>query len=131
VNDLVPYLRHADYSDEQMKEIWARVTIEELAALKAYIAANFNEVMAENDRIDERIAREIEAQNNNPVLQAKLAESHKRFHLFKQWFAEWKKKPELYIRNPDDSPEEHRARMFAAFDTWRAVRTAGATKEAA
>jgi hypothetical protein len=84
VYDLIPYLQSPEYSDKRMQEIWPGVTVEELRVLKAFITANHDKVMAENAKIDERIAKGIAAQNT-PEFQARFWWSREKLTAFREW----------------------------------------------
>ncbi|MGL6094267.1 MAG: hypothetical protein ACRC7O_00515, partial [Fimbriiglobus sp.] len=64
------------------------ISTEQVAAMRAYILANYADVAAKNAAIDERIRRQRDAQHNDPVFQAQAAESHARFQLLREWTAE-------------------------------------------
>jgi len=88
VYDLIPYMEDSRYSDGLMLEMWP-ITAEELAALKQYIADHYEEVMAVHRKIEERIQREMAAQNT-PEFIERNRKSRERFQRFQQFFAERK-----------------------------------------
>ncbi len=88
VYDLIPYLDHEQYSDSLMLEIWP-ITAEELAALKQYIAEHYDEVMAVHRKIEERIQREMAAQDT-PEFQERTRQTRERMKLFQEFVTERK-----------------------------------------
>jgi uncharacterized protein (DUF433 family) len=98
------------------------ISTEQVAAMRAYILANYAEVAAKNAEIDARIRRQIEAQHNDPVFLAKVAESHARFQLLMEWTAE-----QRALGMP---PLRERPGWRAEFREWAEARTADAPAEA-
>ncbi len=107
------------HSDITETELCRRYTISEheVAALRAYALTHYAAVAKKIQEMDERTAREIEAQNT-PEFLAKLDESHRRFGLFKQFFEARKYNPELFLEIPGEPADDHRKRLFEAFHRW-------------
>lgn len=119
VYDLIPYLESEHYSNQKMLELWT-ITSAELEALKEYIADHREEVMAVHHRIEERIQRQIEAQNT-PEFRAQFAANEGRIAYYPTWLRDREREaaaggPPL----PDTGPE--RLAEYAAW--WRANRNA-------
>jgi uncharacterized protein (DUF433 family) len=128
VNNLWPYLQRPDYRDEQMLQVWP-ITSEELQALKAYIADHYEEVKEANRKVDERIRREIEAQQT-PENLARWEESRQRMAFRQQWFQEMRADPTLFPEVAGESADDRRARLAREFDRWRAARSEQKVAEA-
>ncbi|MGL6094269.1 MAG: hypothetical protein ACRC7O_00525 [Fimbriiglobus sp.] len=94
------------------------ISTEQVAAMRAYILANYADVAAKNAAIDERIRRQIEAQHNDPVFLAKVAQTRAHFQLLREWMAEQR----ALGRPPLPEPPGWRAE----FRAWAVARTADA-----
>ena len=82
INDLFPYLQSGSFTDETICEV-LRLSPKQLAAGKDYIAANMEEVTAENARIDERIRRATAEQSLE--FRTRFGSTEGRLEYFPTW----------------------------------------------
>lgn len=88
IYNLIPDFRDPNRTEAEIAQEY-HLTPEQVAAMRAYFVRHFDEVMAENDRIDERVRKAIEAQDT-PEFRAKWDATHENFERFKEWVAERK-----------------------------------------
>jgi uncharacterized protein (DUF433 family) len=99
----------------------------QVAVLRAFVLTHHTEVMEANRRIEERIEREMAAQDT-PEFRRQHAESRERMRLMSVWLRERKLNPSLFPDVPGEPPADRRARMFRLFDDWRQQRLAPLTE---
>lgn len=87
VYDLIPYLEGGHFTDDQITHDILRITPEELAALKQYIADHRDEVLAANQKINDRHAAQMAAQQT-PEFQARFWWNAERRTRFLAWLRE-------------------------------------------
>ena len=113
-------LFHADITETELCRRYA-ISEHEVAALRAYALTHHAAVAKKIHEMDERTAREIEAQNT-PEFLAELDESHRRFGLFKQFFEARKYDPELFVEIPGEPVDDRRFRLVEKFKQWATSR---------
>lgn len=117
VYDLIPYLEHGDFRDAEMLELW-RITAAELDALKQYIAEHRDEVMAVHRQIEERIRREMAAQQT-PEFQARFWWNRDRLKQFRTWLRERQMQAEPNANGTTHPPGgEEFAALLCEFRAW-------------
>ena len=127
VYDLIPYLLAPGYSDEKMYEAWPSVTPDGLAALKAYIAEHLYELLVKHHQIDERIAREMAAQDT-PEFRARSWMNRERMTQYRAWLAGYKAALGGVMPMDDGAPTTRRLQ----FQEWcEAMESLAATRSAA
>lgn len=82
VYSLIPYFLDASFTEEQIAHNNG-ITIEQVAAVRAYVLNHFADVMAVHERIEARNAR-----GNPPEVEEFLARSRGKMQLFKRWMEE-------------------------------------------
>jgi len=108
VYDLIPYLEDSRYADGMMLDIWP-ITVEELSALKQYIADHNDEVMAVHRKIEKRIQRGMAAQDT-PEFRERTRKTRVEMKYFQQYLAERKSLGEI-----DSATREE---IWDGFRTW-------------
>ena len=106
IYNLVPFFLRAETTEAAIAEMYG-ISVEQVAAMRAYFLAHYSEVMVQNERIEERIRKGIESQNT-PEFRAKAAESRKAFESFRLWLREG---------SPETKYADREAKL-AAFRSW-------------
>jgi uncharacterized protein (DUF433 family) len=122
VYDLIPYLEHG-HADAQILE-WLPITVEELAALKGYIADHYDEVMAKHREIEERIRREMAAQNT-PEFQSRFWWNRDRMEQFRAWLDDRRRQSGQHTNGTPPGPKgEEFVALLREFRAWAESRQA-------
>lgn len=116
VNDLFPYFECGKFTDAELLSVFP-ITQAELDALRDYITEHREEVVEVNRRVDERIRREIEAQNT-PEYRARFAHHEGRMKAWLEWLRAEKEIDEQTGR-PAPAPGE---RLKAFLAKWNSER---------
>jgi len=89
IYNLVPYFLKGEWTEAAIAEA-NRITAEQVAAMRAYFLAHYAEVMAQHERIEERIRKGMEEQQS-PEFQARFWWNRQRLDRFRDWLSERKK----------------------------------------
>ena len=111
IYSLVPFFLRADNTEASIAESFL-ITVEQVAAMRAYFLDHYAEVMAQHEKIEERIRKGYEAQDT-PEFRAQWAETRKAMELYRIWLREGG----LDTKLPD------RDARAAAFRAWYDART--------
>lgn len=86
IYNLVPYFLNADRTEAEIAE-WNRITVEQVAAMRAYFFAHFVEVMTEHEKIEARIRKGMEEQRS-PEFQSRFWWNRERLERLRDWITE-------------------------------------------
>lgn len=87
IYNLVGEFLNPDLTEAEIAR-WNDLAPEQVAAMRAYFLRHYGEVMAQHERIEERIRMGIGAQHDSPEFQAQVAETRANFKLFQEWVAD-------------------------------------------
>ena len=83
---LVPYFLKSEWTETAIAEA-NRVTVEQVAAMRAYFLNRFADVMEHHEKIEERFRKGMEEQAT-PEFRARFWWNRKRLELFRDWLGE-------------------------------------------
>lgn len=118
VYNLIPDFFDPNVTEQQVCE-WYHLTQQQVAAMRAYLLRNYAAVMAENEKIEERLRKGAEAQHSDPAFLAMVAETRENFRLRREWAAERQAQGLSFPMNPGDPGP--------TFQEWLAARKMSAT----
>ncbi len=104
VYHLVPYFLKPNYTEQQIQELYPLLSLQQVAAARAYFLANYDAVMKRHLEIEAR-----NAAGNPPEVRKQMAESRERYKLLRHWFAN-RSPPEQELQGQE---------MLAAYHKWR------------
>jgi DNA-directed RNA polymerase sigma subunit (sigma70/sigma32) len=111
IYNLVPFFLRAEYTEARIAESFL-ISVEQVAAMRAYFLDRYADVMAEHEKIEERLRKSYEAQDT-PEFRAKWAKTRAAFEQYKIWLREG---------GPETKLPDREARA-AAFRFWYDART--------
>ena len=111
IYNLVPFFLLPENTDAAIAESFL-ISVEQVAAMRAYLADHRAEVMAEHERIEERIRKGHEAQST-PEFRAKVAETRRAMAQYLIW---------LHEGSPETKYGDREAKA-AAFRNWYEARS--------
>lgn len=106
IYNLVPFFLSPDTTEVSIAESFL-ISVEQVAAMRAYFLDRYADVMEQHERIEERIRKGYESQNT-PEFRAKVAETRKAFDQYRIWLKEG---------GPDTKLPDPEAKA-AAFRNW-------------
>lgn len=113
VYNLLPYFLDAEVSEAEIAALYG-LTIEQVAAARAYTLSHADRVLARHREIEARLAR-----GNPPELIEQLKNTHERLLRFKEWLA-------LRDEAKDRASGSGQSSPFPSFDEWNAAHPAHA-----
>lgn len=111
VYNLVPYFLDPTATENYIAELY-ELTVEQVAAARAYVLNNAESVLARHTEIEAHFAA-----GNPPEVIAKAREVHTRFVKYKQWFAERKRSVQEKQQNPAVG-QNFKSAPFPTFREW-------------
>jgi len=109
VYNLVPYFLDPEATEQSIADSY-ELTVEQVAAARAYVFAHFDKVMARHREIEERNAR-----GNPPEVLAIAEQSRARFQLYREWYA-------LHLQSANGHADHSPSQLMADFQEWAASR---------
>ncbi len=89
IYNLVPYFLKPEWTEAGIADA-NRVSIEQVAAMRAYFLAHYADVMTQHERIEERIRKGMEEQAK-PEFQSRFWWNRKRMESFREWLSEYRR----------------------------------------
>lgn len=114
VYNLLPYFLDSSATETGIAELYG-LTVEQVAAARAYVLNHADAVLARHREIEARLAR-----GNPPELVEQLKNTHARLLQFQEWRAR---------REEADAPDTGRLSRFPTFDQWLAERSMNASEQ--
>ncbi|HJT30587.1 MAG TPA: DUF433 domain-containing protein [Pirellulales bacterium] len=116
VYNLLPYLLDGTVAETDIANLYG-LTVDQVAAARAYVLNHADEVLARHREIEARLAR-----GNPPELVEQLKNTHERLLKFKEWRAR---------RDAADAAmaEAEQATGFPTFDAWLAGQSPRASEQ--
>ncbi len=107
---LVPYFLQPNYTEQQIQEQYPLLTLQQVAAARAYFLANYDAVMKRHLEIEAR-----NAAGNPPEVRERLERAQGKLFKFREWL---KMRERGEIPAPQQEPQE----LMQSFRDWLAQR---------